>query len=302
MLEEIIIKQIFIIFALCKSKIILKMYKQIIKYRHFSSVFCKLLIPVLFIVNISVFSQISSPASCFGGKKQLKHFISKEMVYPKYSLNNKIEGKVVLSFIINPDSTTSIFNITGSVSPEVDAEAVRIFNKLLWIPAIYLEKAIPSKYILEIDFKIKKYKKYCKQRGYSDLIFPYQNCDTSNIIYNLKKLDAAPYPIFKDRFYSFNDFIKDNMKYPEQAFSRSISGTVTLSFVVETHGGISNIYVENFIGGGCTEEAIRLINLIKWMPGIKDSKAVRTKMSLDIGFNLKDKKENYRSNQGDNTL
>lgn len=278
------------------------MYKQVIKYRHFSSLFFKLLIPVFFIVNSSAISQISSPTSCFGGKKQLKVFISKEMVYPKYSLNNKIEGKVVLSFIINPDSMTSNLNIIESVSYEIDTEAVRIFKKLLWIPAIYLEKAIPSEYILEIDFKIKKYKKYCKQRSYTDFIFPYQPIDTSNIIYILKKLDVAPYPIFKDRLYSFNDFIKDNMKYPEQAFSRSISGTVTLSFVIETHGGISNIYIKNFIGGGCTEEAIRLLNLIKWMPGKINSKAVRTKMSFDIGFNLKDKNKNYRSNQGNNTI
>ena len=276
--------------------------KQTKNYLRFQSLFFKILIPVLLLINSSVFSQINSPASCFGGKKQFKKFISKEMIYPKYALNNKIEGKVELSFIINPDSTTSNLNIVDSVSPEIDAEAVRMFKKLLWIPAVYLEKAIPSEYILEIDFKIKKYKKYCKQRSYTDFVFPYQPIDSSNIIYNIKKLDVAPYPIFKDRLYSFNDFIKDNMKYPEQAFSRSISGTVTLSFIIETHGGISNIYIENFIGGGCTEEAIRLLNLIKWMPGIKDSKAVRTKMSFDIGFNLKNKNENYRSNQGNNTM
>ena len=278
------------------------MCNQIFVFHQFPSLFFKILIPVLLLINSSAFSQINSPASCFGGKKQLKGFISKEMVYPKYALNNKIEGKVILSFIINPDSTTSNLNIIESVSPEIDAEAVRIFKKLLWIPAVYLEKAIPSEYILEIDFKIKKYKKYCKQRHYTDFVFPYQPIDSSNIIYNIKKLDVAPYPIFKDRFYSFNDFINDNMKYPEQAFTRSISGTVTLSYVIETHGGISNIYIENFIGGGCTEEAIRLLNLIKWMPGIKDSKAVRTKMSLDLIFNLKDKKGNYRSNQGNNTF
>ena len=177
------------------------MNKQIIKYHQFSSLFFKILILVFLLINSSAFSQINSPASCFGGKKQLKEFISKEMVYPKYSLDNKIEGKVVLSFIINPDSTTSNLNIIKSVSPEIDAEVVRIFKKLLWIPAIYLEKAIPSEYILEIDFKIKKYKKYCKQRHYTDFVFPYQPIDSSNRIYNMKKLDVAPYPIFKDRFY-----------------------------------------------------------------------------------------------------
>jgi len=283
-------------------KLTLKMYKQIKNYLHFQSFYFKILILVLLIISSTAFSQINSPASCFGGKKQLKEFISREMVYPKHSLNNKIEGKVVLSFIINPDSTASNLNIIESVSPDIDAEAVRIFKKLLWIPAVYLEKAIPREYILEIDFKIKKYKKYCKQRSYTNFIIPYKPFDTSNIIYNLDKLDVAPYPIFKNRLYSFNDFIKDNMKYPEQAFSRSISGSVKLSFVIEIHGGISNIYIENFIGGGCTEEAIRLINLLKWMPGIKDSKAVRTKLTLGIGFNLKNKDDNRRSVQKDNTL
>ena len=63
---------------------------------------------------------------------------------------------------------------------------------------------------------------------------------------------------------------------------------------------ITHILVEKPLGGGCTEEAIRLIKMLKWKPGIKDNMAVRTKMELDITFHLDaDSKIKYQpSHQG----
>jgi protein TonB len=56
--------------------------------------------------------------------------------------------------------------------------------------------------------------------------------------------------------------------------------------VVEKHGRVSNIKVMQPVSGGCTQEAIRLLERIKWMPGIKDDMAVRTFMNLEINFKL----------------
>jgi protein TonB len=78
----------------------------------------------------------------------------------------------------------------------------------------------------------------------------------------------------------------ENLKYPEEAFRQNISGEVVLSFIVETNGLISHIIPEKPLGGGCTQEAIRIVELLKWMPGIKNNMAVRSKTNMKIIFKL----------------
>ncbi len=65
----------------------------------------------------------------------------------------------------------------------------------------------------------------------------------------------------------------------------NLSGTETVEFIVEASGRISNIRPIAHIGGGCCEEAVRLVKLLKWYPGIKGNMAVRTSVSINITFN-----------------
>jgi protein TonB len=85
---------------------------------------------------------------------------------------------------------------------------------------------------------------------------------------------------------NFNNFVVRNLKYPETAFKQNISGDVNLRFVVEQSGRISNNAIGNTLGGGTTEEAIRVLKLMKWHPGIKKGKAVRTFMKIEIKFDI----------------
>jgi protein TonB len=82
--------------------------------------------------------------------------------------------------------------------------------------------------------------------------------------------------------------ILSNLKYPEIAKDNRTEGTVYVSFIVETDGSVSNVEVLKRVGDGCTEEAVRVVNLLKgWTPGIKNGKAVRVPCTLPIKFTLK---------------
>ena len=64
----------------------------------------------------------------------------------------------------------------------------------------------------------------------------------------------------------------------------------TLKFVVEKDGSISNVTLLNDIGGGCGEEALRVINSMpKWRPGKQNSTTVRVWFVLPIHFDLIEK-------------
>ena len=66
-----------------------------------------------------------------------------------------------------------------------------------------------------------------------------------------------------------------------------IQGTVYVTFVVEPSGNVSDVRVLRGIGGGCDEEAIRVIqSMPKWTPGKQRGKSVRVQFNMPIKFTL----------------
>ncbi len=83
------------------------------------------------------------------------------------------------------------------------------------------------------------------------------------------------------------NFIANNIKYPEQARRDTIQGRVFVNFVIEKDGSVSNVKVLRGIGGGCDEEAKRVVALMpNWTPGYQEGKAVRVSFNLPIRFML----------------
>ena len=83
------------------------------------------------------------------------------------------------------------------------------------------------------------------------------------------------------------NYLAESLKYPEEAKERGIEGTVVMAFIVNSDGTISNIETLRGIGGGCDQEAMRVIqNAPKWTPGQLGGKAVRVRMRLPLRFIL----------------
>lgn len=82
-------------------------------------------------------------------------------------------------------------------------------------------------------------------------------------------------------------FLQQNIKYPQMARESSIQGTVFVTFVVERDGSVTDVRVLRGIGGGCDEEAIRVIKAMpKWQPGKQRGKPVRVQFNMPIKFTL----------------
>ena len=85
-------------------------------------------------------------------------------------------------------------------------------------------------------------------------------------------------------------YMLDNIKYPEEAKSKGIQGTVYVNFIVKSDGSISNAKVLRGIGGGCDEEALRVVNAMpKWDPGKQKGKAVNVQFNMPIKFVIDDR-------------
>ena len=83
------------------------------------------------------------------------------------------------------------------------------------------------------------------------------------------------------------DFVSKNVVYPEEAKDKEIAGRVLVSFVVEKDGSIGEVKVVQGIGGGCDEEAVRVVKAMpKWKPGKDKGKPVRVSYVMPFTFKL----------------
>lgn len=94
-------------------------------------------------------------------------------------------------------------------------------------------------------------------------------------------------PAFPGGISSFYKYVSENINYPSLARRLDITGRVFVRFVIEKDGKPSQVVVAKGIGGGCDEEAVRVIeNSPKWIPGKQRGKPVRVYMTVPIFFTL----------------
>lgn len=86
---------------------------------------------------------------------------------------------------------------------------------------------------------------------------------------------------------AFYQYIQKNLKYPSQARRMGVEGKVFVQFVVDTDGTLNDVQVVKGIGGGCDEEALRIVKAAKpWKPGKQRGRAVKVRMVIPITFKL----------------
>lgn len=90
-----------------------------------------------------------------GGMNTFMKWFAKNMKYPEIAQKEKIQGKVIVSFIVEKDGSITNAEVKQSVSPVLDAEALRIINTMpAWIPGKVRGKAVRSYYSLPVMFNL----------------------------------------------------------------------------------------------------------------------------------------------------
>jgi protein TonB len=83
------------------------------------------------------------------------------------------------------------------------------------------------------------------------------------------------------------EYLAKNIKYPAVAKDNGIEGKVYIKFVVNEDGSVSQAQVARGIGGGCDEEALRVVkDMPKWKPGKQRGKNVKVWYTLPVYFKL----------------
>jgi periplasmic protein TonB len=82
-------------------------------------------------------------------------------------------------------------------------------------------------------------------------------------------------------------YLSNNIEYPQIANESGIQGRVFVTFVVEVDGSVTDVKILRGIGGGCDEEAVRVVKgMPRWKPGKQRGKPVRVQFNLPVKFTL----------------
>ena len=90
-----------------------------------------------------------------GGEIELLKFLAENTQYPEAAKAEKIEGKVIIRFVVNTEGNTEGLSILKGVHPLLDAEAVRVVSMLSGFkPGMQNGKAVPVWYMVPVNFTL----------------------------------------------------------------------------------------------------------------------------------------------------
>ncbi|WP_195654562.1 M56 family metallopeptidase [Bacteroides sp. 1001136B_160425_E2] len=102
-----------------------------------------------------VFTVVETMPKFPGGQGGLMHYLAKSIKYPVIAQKNKEQGRVIIQMIIGVNGNLSNVKVLRSVSPSLDAEAIRVVGNMpKWEPGIQKGQAVPVKYTLPITFRL----------------------------------------------------------------------------------------------------------------------------------------------------
>jgi len=96
-------------------------------------------------------------------------------------------------------------------------------------------------------------------------------------------------PQYADGDVALLQFLRDNIKYPEEAEEKGLQGKVVVKLRIEKNGTVSKYEVAQSVTSSLDAEALRVVKLLpgKWKPAKNKGKVVRCYYSLPITFGLK---------------
>lgn len=259
----------------------------------------KLVILLLCLASVNFYSQdrietnVDVIAHAVGGQTDVDYVFATQVLYPELLLKKGISENVTVYFTITAAGILKNIDFKQTYKEEFKTEVKRLLRFINFEPAKIGNVNVASQIFLTFNFNPESYRKYCKQRGF---IIPkdIKNYDTSFVVYD--RADISPeYNRGED---ALNQYILDNLEYPDLAIRQGIQGTVLLGFIVEANGTLSNIIIQKEFNHLCTNAAITTLRNTKWKAGKKDGKNIRYITKYPIVFNLNNiNKDNATSEQ-----
>lgn len=106
-------------------------------------------------VENKVFDVVEVMPSFPGGNGALMEYLNGAIKYPVVAMENGVQGRVVVSFVVERDGSITDVQIARSVDPSLDREAMRVVREMpKWNPGKQNGAAVRVKYNLPVSFRL----------------------------------------------------------------------------------------------------------------------------------------------------
>jgi len=238
----------------------------------------------LILVEIAIILQWFNPFAWFIGQslKSIHEFLADEGVLKKGFLKNEYQ-----TLILNEAMGLQVNNLTNNFNVSLIKNRIKMMTKTRsssWT-LIKVMVALPAFFAVLFFFTAGAVSNLSAQDKQQQKVKQAQETKAENPVFQVVEV-MPEYPGGQQALYTY---IATNIKYPAEAKTNNIKGTVYITYIIEKDGSVSNVEIKKGIGGGCDEESARVIKgMPKWSPGLQEGKPVRVQFTLPIKFNLDD--------------
>ena len=105
--------------------------------------------------NQKVYDKVEQMPEYPGGMPAMIEFLQTNIKYPEDAVKQKVEGRVMVQFVVETDGSISDVHVAKQVFPSLDAEAIRVVQVMpQWVPGRENGKVVRVKYNLPIVFRM----------------------------------------------------------------------------------------------------------------------------------------------------
>ena len=201
-----------------------------------------------------------------GDLMKFVYWVSAQVKYPEEAIEKDISGRVLAEFFVEKDGTVTFSKALKSPHEILSKEVERVIKlSPKWTPAIVDGKPVRTKYCIPVVFK------YNEETGAAN---------------DVPAMQPDVQPTFEGGdLMKFAYWVNAQIKYPEEAIEKEITGRVLVEFFVETDGSVTFSQVLKSPHEVLSNEVIRVIKLSpKWTPATVKGKAVKVKYAIPVNF------------------
>ena len=230
----------------------------------------------------TVYQIVEKMPQYIGGESAMMKYVSENIKYPEKAKEDGIQGRVFISFVVEKDGSVSNVKVVRGIGGGCDEEAARVIAGMpKWQPGMQKGKPVRVNYMMPVFFKLTE-DQPAKPVEKSDMSKVDMKPDKNGVYQIVEEM-----PQFPGGENKLMEYIAKNLTYPQEARDKGIDGRVFVAMVIEKDGSVSNVKVLRGIGGGCDEEAVRVISALpKWKPGKMNGEPVRVSYQIPINFKL----------------
>jgi len=104
-------------------------------------------------IDDSEYIFVSESPSFPGGDIAFRNFLNKNTIYPQIAIENNMQGKVHVSFVVEKNGSITDVQIVQGINKHLDKEAIRVIQSMPnWIPGKQGNKTVRVRYTLPVNF------------------------------------------------------------------------------------------------------------------------------------------------------